>query len=692
MNRLQHEDSPYLLQHADNPVDWYPWGDEAFQAANERDVPVLLSVGYSACHWCHVMAHESFEDDATAGIMNANFVNVKVDREERPDVDDIYMQAVQAIAGQGGWPLTAFLLPDGRPFYGGTYYPTAPRGGLPSFTQLMGAISDAYRNKRDLLEKQADNLHQSLRRDVIGIGRADDSGLTSELLDGAARKMMSGMDREQGGFGTAPKFPNPISLEFLLRHYARSQDDEALELVCLSLRKMARGGIYDQVGGGFARYSVDARWLVPHFEKMLYDNAQLSRLFLYAWQITGDSFFRSVAEEIYDYILREMTAPAGGFYSATDADSEGEEGKFFVWTIEEVREALLPLAERMPRALEIAIAYFDLSEAGNFEGANIFTAPENPREVAAVLGLSSEQLHDAIAQIKTRLYAVRSERVPPALDDKILTSWNGLMLASLAEAARVLDRPDYRQAAKIAGTFLLENMVDERERLFRSHKAGRSKLNAYLEDYANVIDGLLQLYQLTFDEDWFIAARRLADAALDHFAAADGGFYDTSDDHESLIVRPRNLQDNVCPSGNAMLAKQLLRLAAYTGDQRYDKSARAVLQILTDAMRQYPQAFAESLNATDALAGGIIEVAVAGDRETEEARAIFALLNRSFRPNMVLAWASGDVAEHASIPLLSQRKLLEGRTTVYVCRHFACRLPVSTVAELEALLREQAMG
>ncbi len=692
MNRLQHEDSPYLLQHADNPVDWYPWGDEAFQAANERDVPVLLSVGYSACHWCHVMAHESFEDDATAGIMNALFVNVKVDREERPDVDDIYMQAVQAIAGQGGWPLTAFLLPDGRPFYGGTYYPTSPRGGLPSFTQLMEAISDAYRNKRDLLEKQADNLHQSLRRDVIGIGRADDSGLTGELLDAAARKLMSGMDRDNGGFGTAPKFPNPISLEFLLRHYARSQDDEALELVCLSLRKMARGGIYDQVGGGFARYSVDARWLVPHFEKMLYDNAQLSRLYLYAWQITGDGFFRSVAEEIYDYILREMTAPTGGFYSATDADSEGEEGKFFVWTIEEVREALSPLAERLPRALEIAIAYFGLSEAGNFEGANIFTAPEKPQEVAVALGLSSEQLHDAIAQIKSCLYAVRSERVPPALDDKILTSWNGLMLASLAEAARVLDRPDYREAAKIAGTFLLENMVDERERLFRSHKAGRSKLNAYLEDYANVIDGLLQLYQLTFEEDWFIAARQLADAALDHFAAADGGFYDTSDDHEALIVRPRNLQDNVCPSGNAMLAKQLLRLAAYTGDPRYDRSARAVLQILTDAMRQYPQAFAESLNATDALASGIIEVAVAGDRETEEARAIFALLNRSFRPNMVLAWARGDVAEHGSIPLLSQRKLLEGRATVYVCRHFACRLPVSTAAELEAMLQEQAIG
>ena len=692
MNRLQHEDSPYLLQHADNPVDWYPWGDEAFQSARLRDVPVLLSVGYSACHWCHVMAHESFEDEATARIMNELFVNVKVDREERPDVDDIYMQAVQAIAGQGGWPMTVFLLPDGRPFYGGTYFPTMPRGGLPSFAQLMGAISDAYRNKRDLLEKQADNLHQALRRDVIGIGREDDRGLTAELLTDAARRMLDGMDRDVGGFGTAPKFPNPISLEFLLRHYARAKDNEALELVCLTLRNMARGGIYDQVGGGFARYSVDAGWLVPHFEKMLYDNAQLSRVYLHAWQITGDSFFRTIAEDIYDYILREMTAPEGGFFSATDADSEGEEGKFFVWTIDEVREALAPLDDQLPRALEIAIAYFGLSELGNFEGSNILTIPEEPLDVAEALGLSSQELRDAITRIRARLYNVRGERIPPALDDKILTSWNGLMLASLAEAARVLARQDYLDAAKIAGTFLLENMVEERGRLYRTHKAGRSKLNAYLEDYANAIDGLLELYQLTFEERWFIEARRLANLALDNFAAADGGFYDTSDDHEDLIVRPRNLQDNVTPSGNAMLAKQLLRLAAYTGAARYDNAARAVLKILTDAMRQYPQAFAESLNATDALVSGIIEVAVAGDRDSEEARAIFALLNRPFRPNMVTASARGDVDEHESIPLLSHRKMLEDRTTVYVCRHFACRLPVTTAAELDAVLQEQTLG
>ena len=692
MNRLQYEDSPYLLQHADNPVDWFPWSEEAFHSARERDVPVLLSVGYSACHWCHVMAHESFEDEATARIMNELFVNVKVDREERPDVDDIYMQAVQAITGQGGWPMTVFLLPDGRPFYGGTYYPTIPRGGLPSFVQLMQTIIDAYRNKKELLEKQADNLHQALRRDVIGIGRDDDSGLTAELLAEAARKMLSGMDRENGGFGTAPKFPNPISLEFLLRHTARTKDKEALDLVSVTLRNMARGGIYDQIGGGFARYSVDAHWLVPHFEKMLYDNAQLSRVYLHAWQITDEGFFRSIAEDIYDYVLREMTAPEGGYFSATDADSEGEEGKFFVWTIDEVREALAPLDEQLPRALEIAIAYFGLTEQGNFEGVNILYLPEEPLDVADALGLTARELQDSIALIREHLYLVRCDRIPPALDDKILTTWNGLMLASLAEAARVLERNDYLHAAKLAGTFLLENMVDERGRLYRTHKAGRSKLNAYLEDYANMIDGLLELYQATFEEHWFIEARRLADLVLDHFDANDGGFYDTSDDHEDLIVRPRNLQDNVTPSGNAMMAKQLLRLAAYTGDARYDNAARAVLKILTDAMRQYPQAFAESLNATDALVNGIVEVAVVGDRDTEEARDIFALLNRLFRPNLVTALARKDVAEHESIPLLSHRKMLEDRTTVYVCRQFACRLPVTSAAEVDALLLDQASG
>ena len=689
MNRLKDESSPYLLQHADNPVDWHPWSDEAFRMAREADKPVLLSVGYSACHWCHVMAHESFEDAATAEMMNALFVNVKVDREERPDVDDIYMQAVQAIAGQGGWPMTVFLLPDGRPFYGGTYYPKESRYGMPSFQQLMGAVHDAYRNKRDQLEAQADNLHQALKRDVLGIGRADDSGLTLELLDEAALKMMDAMDPVNGGFGDQPKFPNPISLEFLLRHVDRTQDERALQLATLSLRKMAQGGIYDQVGGGFARYSVDGHWLVPHFEKMLYDNAQLSRLYLHAWQLTGDDFFRLVAEDIYDYMLREMTAAEGGFYSATDADSEGVEGKFFVWTIEEAREALAPISDKLPRALEIAVETFGMSAEGNFEGSNILFIPRLPAETAEVLGLTVEQLEQAVSQIKDQLYASRSQRIPPSLDDKILTAWNGMMLASLAEAARVLGRPDYLDAARRSGEFLLNHMVGDEGRLFRSHKNGRSTLNAYLEDYANLVDALLELYQTTFEERFFAQARRLAEVALARFKSADGGFYDTSDDHESLIVRPRNLQDNVTPSGNAMMAKQLLRLSAYTGDSRYDEAGRELLRKLSDAMRQYPQAFAESLNAADMLIRGIDEVAFIGDPESAGGSAILSTLRLPYRPNMIAAWSRQDVARHEVIPLLSARSMAGGQPTVYVCRHFACRLPVTTAEDTAAALNDR---
>ncbi|MCY3778943.1 MAG: thioredoxin domain-containing protein [Chloroflexi bacterium] len=686
MNRLKDESSPYLLQHADNPVDWHPWGEDAFSIAREQDKPILLSVGYSACHWCHVMAHESFEDDATAQMMNALFVNVKVDREERPDVDDIYMAAVQAIAGQGGWPMTVFLLPDGRPFYGGTYYPKESHYGRPSFTQLMAAIHDAYRSKRDQLEAQADNLHQMLKRDVLAIGRADDSGLTTELLDEAASKLLSSIDRVNGGFGTQPKFPNPISLEFLLRHYDRTGDGATLQLIGLTLRKMANGGIYDQIGGGFARYSVDAHWLVPHFEKMLYDNAQLSRLYLHAWQATGEDFYRAVAEDIYDYILREMTAPDGGFYSATDADSEGVEGKFFIWTIEEVAEALEPIQKDLPRALEIAIEVFGLMPGGNFEESNILHRPRPLAETADNLGLTLEQLNGAMAQIKDRLYAVRTQRVPPELDDKILTSWNGLMLASLAEAARVLKREDYLDAARRAGEFVLHHMTANDGRLYRTYKDGRSKLNAYLEDYANLIDAMLELYQSTFDQRWFAMARTLAGFVLEHFKSGDGGFYDTSDDHEALIVRPRNLQDNVTPSGNGMMARQLLRLTAYTGGAAYDGAARDILRKLSDAMREYPQAFAESLNAADMLIRGIDEVAVIGDLDSATAAEIINVLRAPYRPNLIAAWAADDVNEHESIPLLSYRRTQEGQVTVYVCRNFACHLPVTSAEETERAL------
>lgn len=688
MNRLKDETSPYLLQHADNPVDWYPWGDEAFQIARDENKPVLLSVGYSACHWCHVMAHESFEDEATAKVMNELFVNIKVDREERPDVDDIYMQAVQALTQHGGWPMTVFLLPDGRPFYGGTYYPNTPRMGMPSFVQLMQSVHDAYLNRRDDLEKQADNIHQALQRDVLGIGRDDDSGLTTELLDQSAKKIMSNFDKLNGGFGSQPKFPQPMTLEYLLRYYDRTKDEDALHVVTHTLKQMARGGIYDQIGGGFARYSVDAMWLVPHFEKMLYDNSQLSRLYLHTYQVTGDEFFKHIAEEIYDYILREMTAPDGGFYSTTDADSEGEEGKFFVWSIEEMEEALASIEDDVPNADLIAIAYFGMTLGGNFEGTNILYLPNDIEDVAQDLNMTVEALQEAVVAIKDRLYATRTSRVHPGLDDKILTSWNGMMLASLAEAARVLGRDDYLVAAERASEFLMAAMTDDNGRLYRTHKDGRSKLNGYLEDYANVIDAMLELYQSTFVEKWFAEARRLADIALKHFRTDDGGFYDTSDDHEALITRPRNLQDNATPSGNAMIAKQLLRLSAYTGEAEYDEAARGILRLLTDALAQYPQAFGESLNATDMLVNGLAEVAILGNPTQDEAKAILNTLRQPFRPNVITALARKNQDEHELIPLLSYRMMREDKPTVYVCQNFMCQMPVTSAEETEKLLAE----
>lgn len=677
MNRLQHETSPYLRQHRDNPVDWFPWGEEAFEKAKAEDKPILLSVGYSACHWCHVMAHESFEHNETAQMMNELYVNIKVDREERPDVDDIYMQAVQALTGRGGWPMTVFLLPDGRPFYGGTYYPLEPRPGMPAFRQVLQSVHDAFVNRRQQVEEAASTMTQALDRSILGIG--GDSVLNEGLLDNAAGMLAQNFDRNYGGFGGAPKFPQPMNLEFLLRVYTRTQDADVLHMVTHTLDKMAKGGIYDQIGGGFARYSVDAIWLVPHFEKMLYDNAQLSRLYLHAWQATGNAFYRRIAEEIYDYILLEMTAPEGGFYSATDADSEGEEGKFFVWTQAELEEVL---GDDAP----IAIEYFGVSARGNFEGKSILYIPNDEETVADRLGMDADTLHQKIDDIKHTLYAHRSHRIHPGLDDKILTGWNGLMLASLAEAARVLKRDDYKTAAIRTGEFLLETMQTDDGRLLRTYNDGKAKLNGYLEDYANMIDALLELYQTTFDEKWFTTARRYADHILDHFTAPDGGFYDTSDDHETLIVRPRNVQDNAVPCGNAMAYKGLLRLAAYTGDTRYEEAAHNALKMLANAMQQYPQAFTESLNAVDMVVRGLDEVAIVGDPSDVGTQSLLDVTRDTYRPNVIVALSETDVDGETTIPLLNYRMQRSGKPTVYVCRNFTCQMPVTTADEVVNLL------
>ena len=675
MNRLQHETSPYLLQHKDNPVDWYPWGKEALQAAKDANKPILLSVGYSACHWCHVMAHESFEHEPTAQMMNEMFINIKVDREERPDIDDIYMQAVQAMTGRGGWPMTVFLLPDGRPFYGGTYFPLEPRYGMPSFQQVLNGVHDAFINRFADIEESAESLTDMLKRDVLKIG-GDDSALNLELLDIAAGRFAQSYDKMHGGFGGAPKFPQPMNLEYLLRSYIRTGDKSLLDMVTHTLITMARGGIYDQVGGGFARYSVDAIWLVPHFEKMLYDNAQLSRIYLHTWQVTKNDFFRRIAEDIYDYILREMTAPEGGFYSATDADSEGVEGKFFVWSMDEL-EGLLSEED-----LPIAIEYWGITRTGNFEGHNILHVPNDDEIAAERLNLSVPELHEKLTLIKDKLFVARAHRVHPGLDDKILTAWNGMMLASLAEAARVFQREDYTQAAIRCGDFLLENLQEDGY-LLRTHKNGRSKYAAYLEDYANMIDALIELYQTTFDEKYFTAAVQFADDVLAHFSADEGGFFDTRDDHEKLIVRPRNLQDNAVPSGNSMIAKQLLRLYGYTGTSSYEEAARGGLRLLTEALKQYPQAFGEALNAVDALVRGIDEVAIVGDPQREATQALMQVITETYRPNAILALTAED---KTTIPLLHLRTMRDGQPTVYVCRDFTCQMPVTLPDEMRNLL------
>ncbi|HEX2621925.1 MAG TPA: thioredoxin domain-containing protein, partial [Phototrophicaceae bacterium] len=568
---------------------------------------------------------------------------------------------------------------DGRPFYGGTYYPREPRHGLPAFRQILTGVHDAWTQRHDEVTQAANNLTETLDRSVLGIGGLE-SDITAELLDTAITNIGKDFDQAHGGFGGSPKFPQPMNLEFILRSYARTGDADTLHMVTYTLEKMARGGMYDQIGGGFARYSVDAVWLVPHFEKMLYDNAQLSRVYLHAWQATGNPFFKRIAEEIYDYILREMTSPEGGFYSATDADSEGVEGKFFVWTVAEIEDIL---GEDLAHT---AVEYFGMTERGNFEGHNILFVPNDDEVVAKRLRTSVEDLHQALAEIKDKLFAARTHRIHPGLDDKILTAWNGLMLASLAEAARVLDRPDYRAATVRSGEFLTSQLMTSDYRLYRTHKNGQSKLNGYLEDYAALIDALLELYQTTFDEKWFTTARALADQVLMHFSAPEGGFFDTSGDHEALIVRPRSVQDNAVPSGSGKMTQVLVKLAAYTGDARYDEAARGTLRLLTNAIRQYPQVFGESAGAMELLVSGVREVAVVGDASQPATRELLDAIIKPYRPNTITALSTGNVEGDHVIPLLSYRTMRGSAPTVYVCRNFVCQMPVTGVDQVRDLL------
>ncbi len=684
-NRLANEPSPYLLQHADNPVDWYPWGEEALQKAKAEDKPIFLSIGYSACHWCHVMAHESFEDERTAAVMNAHFVNVKVDREERPDLDRIYMSAVQALTGGGGWPMSMFLTPEGIPFYGGTYFPPTPRYGGPAFTDVLLVVADAWQNRRQELLEDGQQLVNAIERQVTALQSAKREDVKRETLDSAFEGIARGFDHRYGGWGDAPKFPQPMTLEFLLRYHHTTGDAEALQMVTRTLDAMARGGLYDQLGGGFHRYSVDNRWLVPHFEKMLYDNAQLARVCLHAWQVTGEPLHRTIAEETLDYIVREMLDPNGGFYATQDADSEGEEGRFFLWATDDIRDILGDEADHFVEA-------YGVTDGGNFEGKNILE----------LVGALEER--EALAEARSKLFEARKGRVHPGRDDKVLASWNGLMLAAFAEAARVLDRDDYRQVAERNAAFLLDELRTPNGRLHRTWKDGIAKGNGYLEDYTHLIEGLLELYQTTFEPRWYLAARELADAMIEHFIAPDGvrmlpkkhspsketsnagffaGFYDTSDDHEALIIRPRELQDNAIPSGNGMAALVLQRLAGLAVEPRYAKIAHHSLTTMQHLLAQYPLGFAQWLAALDYALARPREVAIVGDIEREDTQALLGVCANGYQPHRIVA-----VGNPEHVPLLQDREPVDGKATAYLCVDFTCRPPVAEPELLRALLEE----
>ena len=680
-NRLAGETSPYLLQHKDNPVDWYPWGEEALSRAREEDKPILLSVGYSACHWCHVMERESFEDEETARMMNEHFVNIKVDREERPDIDSIYMSAVQALTRHGGWPMTVFLTPDGAPFYGGTYFPPTPRGGLPSFQQVLLSLADAYDTRRDEVLRSAESVREYLRA-ATGAAMPEAETPGTEILDKAATSLLSQLDRAHGGFGGAPKFPQAMNLEVLLRHHHRTGDVGALSGVELTLRSMANGGIYDQLGGGFARYSVDAYWLVPHFEKMLYDNALLSRIYLETYEATGDPFYRRIAEETLDYVLRDMTSEEGGFYSAEDADSEGEEGKFYVWTPGEIRGVLGD-----PDEARLAERFWGVTERGNFEGKNILHVQRDLETVAAEFDLSLEELWDRVVGIRSKLLEAREERVRPGRDEKVLAAWNGLMLRSFALAARVLGREDYREAAGRNAAFLLAKLRDG-GRLRRSYKDGRARFNGYLEDYAMVADGLVALYEATFETRWLVEAGDLCDAILELFwDEGQRGFYDTPADHEELVTRPRDVYDSAAPSGNSVATDVLLRLSLLLDRDDHRARAEAVLDALSGGMEKLPGAFGRLLAALDFHLSRPREVAIVGEPGAPDTRALVDAVYARYLPNKVVAGREPEDEEAAGlVPLLADRPTRDGRATAYVCEGYVCQVPTTDPGELEAQL------
>ncbi len=667
-NRLARETSPYLLQHADNPVDWYPWGDEAFTRARSEDRPILLSVGYSACHWCHVMAHESFEDERIAQLMNELFVNIKVDREERPDVNSIYMQAVVAISGHGGWPMTVFLTPAGEPYFGGTYFPPVDRQGLRGFDHVLRAAATVYRDRRGEVTEAAAQLRRALEPPLLTPG-----SVSAVDLEAAATRLVAQTDTRHGGFGSAPKFPHPAALDFLLRRHLGTGARRLLDTALLTLDHMDRGGIHDQVGGGFHRYSVDATWSIPHFEKMLYDNAQLARVYVHAHQVTGDLRWRRVAEDTLDHALRELLLPDGGFASSQDADSPGGEGSYFVWTPQQLSEALGEDDGAW------AARVFGVTATGNFEGGTtVLSQPFPVAQVARSLDMDEGALIERLDHIRARLLEVRRQRPAPARDDKVLTSWNALMVTALAEAGTALRRPDYLDAARRCADFLLTQLRPNGV-VLRTWKDGAAKITGLLEDSAFLADALISLYEACGDGAYLAAARDLVDDALRRFADGDV-VYDTAADAEPLLVRPRTIDDNPIPAGQSVLASALLRLAAFTGDARRRDSAEAIMGPLAQVVARSPLAISALACAMDRAQAPSREVAIVGPTDDEGTRRLVETVQARWRPNVVLAWGDADVE------LLEERPLVDGRPAAYVCESFACQRPVTTPEELAALL------
>jgi uncharacterized protein YyaL (SSP411 family) len=698
-NALIHETSPYLQQHAHNPVNWLPWGEEAFRQARERDVPILLSVGYSSCHWCHVMERESFENEAIAQVMNDHFVCIKVDREERPDVDQIYMSAVQTMTGQGGWPMTVLLTHDGKPFYGGTYYPPDDRYGRPGFPRLLMALHDAWTNKRSEIEEQGAALVEHIAASAAS--SVTESAITPNLFSQAVTALNRNFDSDLGGFGDAPKFPAPMILDFLLMNHRRTGRTDAQKMATFTLDKMAQGGLRDHLGGGFHRYSVDAYWLVPHFEKMLYDNAQLSACYLHAWQATGNENYRRVAEETLDFVRREMTAPDGGFYSALDADSDdehgqSEEGAYYVWKPRETKEIL----GEEDAALFARV--YDITPRGNFEGKNIPNLGASLASIAKSLNLTEEQLDEKLAGIRARLLVKRETRPRPFRDEKIVTAWNGLMLSAFAQAAGALDRADYRQTAVNNAEFVLRELYRDGALLRtgiamepdmlqnptqREYHFKASSIPGFLEDYACYADALLHLYEATFERRWLDVAIELAETMIEKFADPAGGFFDTASDAEILITRPKDTGDNATPCGNSVACGLLLRLAVHLDRDDFRQRAATWLRQSSSMIERYPSAFGRLLQAGEHSVTDPMEIVIAGDSADPQTHNLAAITRRAYLPTAALAHAQPNDPQNEASPLLQGKSPINGQPAAYACQNYACQAPITDPQVLREALR-----